>query len=184
MPNRPKRLMIAATCFLILVADAYTFGIAAESEEYKVKLAFIFNFARFIEWPPQSITDANGQFCFCILGDDPFEGKLGGVESRMVGERKFVVKRIRRVEEAMDCQMLFVSLSEKGRVDLILRALKGSSILTISDTPNFTRLGGMIGFTTSDDKIRFEINLTSARSSKLEISSKLLKLAETVREDS
>lgn len=183
MLNRPYRFMMAATWFLIVAVLTHSFADAAELEEYKVKLAFIFNFARFIEWPAQSFREGDSQFRLCVLGDDPFEGKLGTIESKTVGDRKFSVRRIHRAEEARDCQMLFIATSEQDRINQILQALKGYSVLTISDISNFTRVGGMIGFTTSDDKIRFEINLTPARSSKLEISSKLLKLAETVRED-
>lgn len=174
-----------AVCFLIftLLPLSGDVGIAADSDEYRVKLAFIFNYARFTEWPPETFPNATSSLVLCVLGNDPFKSKLDTVQDKMIGERSFIVKEIRRAEDARGCHMLFISGSEKDRVDPILRTVKGLSILTVSDIPNFTKLGGMIGFTFSDDKIRFEINLAVARSSNLEISSKLLKLAESVRED-
>ncbi len=185
MTNKPSRIIIALTCLCLIVSSFLhpKHVYASELDEYRVKAAFIFNFAKFIEWPKEAFLDSSAPIVLSILGEDPFGAKIKVLENKPVVERTFAVRNIQRVEDAHGGQMLFICVSEKGRLDQILRALKGSSILTISEIPNFTRLGGMIGFTTSGDKIRFEINLAIARASKLDISSKLLKLAEIVREE-
>ncbi len=174
----------AAVCSLLAMFSLFAGGScnAEGLDEYKIKVAFIYNFAKFVSWPPKTFQNPESPIVFCILGEDPFGSNLSAIENKQIGERKFVVKRIRRVEDSIGYQIIFISRSEKDRLETILPALRNEPILTVSDIPNFTRLGGMIGFTISGDKVRFEINLGAARSSKLEISSKLLKLAETVIE--
>lgn len=180
MPLRFKMKVIWAICLFVLsLWPAPGSGFAAETDEYTLKLAFIYNFAKFVEWPDP---DPKAPIVFCILGDDPFGHRIVNIEERMVGERKILVRRNPGPEAVRQCHILFISSSEKQRLEQSLRELKGLSILTISDIPDFTRAGGMIGFKVSNDRIRFQVNLASARSSRLEISSKLLKLAESVRD--
>ncbi|MEM5785941.1 MAG: YfiR family protein [Syntrophobacteraceae bacterium] len=178
------RVLLSLFCFLLITHNGLqsAYADAHESEEYRVKLAFIFNFAKFIEWPPESFQNPGAPLKMCVLGNDPFGETVKIFEKKAIGERNFNTIRTKKVEDALGSQILFISSSEKDRLDQILRVVKGSTVLTVSDIPDFTRVGGIIGFTMSGDKIRFEINLASARSSKLEISSKLLKLAEKVRD--
>ncbi|MHC1726001.1 MAG: YfiR family protein [Syntrophobacteraceae bacterium] len=181
MPIHSRIKVISAVCLLILSLGKMACGMvyAAESDEYTLKLAFIYNFAKFVEWPH---LDPEAPIVFCIMGDDPFGNSIVNIESKMVGQRKIVVRRNPDRETLKECQILFISASEKQRLEQSLREVKGLSILTISDIPDFIRSGGIIGFRVSNDKIRFQVNLASARSSGLEISSQLLKLAESVRD--
>lgn len=180
MPIRSK-IKAVSTVLLFVLATGMAMGVvqAAETDEYTLKLAFIYNFAKFVEWPD---SDPKAPIVFCILGDDPFGHRVVNIEERMVGERKILVRRNPGPEAIRQCHILFISSSEKQRLEQSLREVEGLSILTISDIPDFTRAGGMIGFKVSNDRIRFQVNLASARSSRLEISSKLLKLAESVRD--
>lgn len=185
MARQPNRIIIAALCFVQLCSLAL-FVKSSRSEildEYKVKMAFIYNFVKFIQWPPEAFPTSDSPIVLCILGDDPFGNNKSLIEDKTVGERKFIVRNIRKMEDARVCHMLFVCRSEQNRLNVLLPTLHKSSILLISDIPDFTRMGGMIGFTTSDDKVRFQVNLTAARAANLEISSKLLKLAEIVIEN-
>ena len=182
---RNSRILKIAVAYLLMTFLCLMSAISsslAELDENEVKLAFIYNFAKFVDWPYQAPQDAGIPLTFCVLGDDQFGNKTNSIENKSVGEKRIQVRRIRNVEEARGCQMLFISSSEKNAMERDLRALQGSSILTISDVPGFIKMGGMIGFIELDNKIRFEINVGSARLAKLEISSKLLKLAETVKD--
>jgi len=97
-----------------------------------------------------------------------------------VGGRTLRVEYFRRVEEIKDCQILFISSSESKRLEQILAKLKGRSILTVGEFDGFVQSGGMIRFVTENNKIRFRINNEAAKAASLTISSKLLRLAESL----
>lgn len=152
-------------------------------DEYKLKAALIFNFAKFVEWPSLSFSDAQSPIRLCVLGVDPFKAELKNLEAKKIGERALVVKYAGKVEEVQECHIIFIGISERDKTDHILNALKGSAILTISDMEGFAELGGMIGLINAEDKIRFEVNLGAARVAEIAVSSKLLKLADKVLEN-
>jgi hypothetical protein len=149
----------------------------------QVKAAFLFNFAKFIEWPPG--TFANDQ-AVIILGfpeRDPMAGALEALQGKMVQGRRLEVLRCRGPEDLRRCQIFFASASERAGLPQILGSLRNSPVLTVTDeVDNFAKLGGIINLIAAEDKIRFEISLNNARRSGLKISSQLLKLAIKVEE--
>jgi hypothetical protein len=114
----------------------------------------------------------------CILGQDPFGAVL---DSTVAGERidgkQISVRRVAKPQDAAPCSILFVSSSEEGRLGSVLASAQPLSVLTVSDVPHFAEKGGMIGFVTQEDRIRFEVNRKAAEESHLELSSELLKVA-------
>ncbi|MBI5468976.1 MAG: YfiR family protein [Deltaproteobacteria bacterium] len=170
-------LVLGPLLFLALLASSPA---CAQTPEYDVKAAFLYNFARFVEWPENSFPDQNSPIVLCIIGDDSFGDALEPIMEKGVAGRKLVIRRSSGVENVKGCHMAFISVSEKGRLPEMLNAFKDSSILTVSDIERFARRGGMIGFITIGNKIRFEINTDAAGLSNLRISSKLLRLATDV----
>lgn len=149
--------------------------------EYQVKAAFLYNFAKFIDWPTNVSPDPNSPFILGIVGDDPFGSDLEQtINGKGINGRRLVIKRFKRGQALEFCHILFISSSEQGRLPQILGSLKGSSVLTVGEVEQFTRSGGIINFTLKDDKVRFEINLGAAERAGLRISSKLLKLGEVI----
>jgi hypothetical protein len=141
-----------------------------------MKAAFLYNFARFVEWPDRADT-----MQICVLGRDPFGRVLDDtLQGKKVHERTLRVLRLTRMEEAANCQLLFVSPSEEARLPAILTELKGRKVLTIGESPQFVRLGGMIAFHVENQRVRFQINLRAVEQSGLIMSSQLLKLATLV----
>ncbi len=149
--------------------------------EYQVKAAYLYNFAKFVEWPPQ-VMSSDSSFNICVLGRDPFDSTF---QTTIAGEsikgKNVLVKRIPRAQDGAGCQILFISSSEEARLKDILDVLDKMSVLTVSDMPQFTRRGGMIQFVTEANRVRFEVNLTSAERTGLTLSSQLLKVAIGVR---
>jgi hypothetical protein len=147
-----------------------------EPREYQIKAVFLFNFAQFVEWPETAFADAHSPLVVAILGENPFGNALDEtIHGERLNGRSLTVIRSTRVEDILTCHILFVSRSEAGRLDEILSALKGRSILTVSDIEGFSRQGGMIQFVTENNKVRLRINNDAARSAGLTISSKLLR---------
>ncbi len=152
------------------------------SREYRIKAAFIYNFAKFTRWPAGSFADDEAPLDFCIYGDDPFAGALDAVAGRTIRGRRVAVRRIATIEASAGCHLLFISDSEAERLTGILAALGDRPVLTVADMPDFARAGGIINLTTNaDDKLRFEINTGTARRAGLKLSSKLLSLAEITK---
>ena len=152
--------------------------------EYQIKAAFLFNFTQFICWPDNAFADASAPIVIGVLGDDPFGALLEQtVEGELVHDRKVVIKRFRHLDDLKTCHLLYIARSEKNRLAQIITALRGSPVVTVSDMDQFADRGGTIGFIIRDNKIRFEINLDAAEEAGVKISSKLIKLAVTVRDE-
>jgi hypothetical protein len=106
--------------------------------EYEVKAAFLYNFARFVEWPPESFRDPQEPFVIAILGRDPFGPVLDGtVAGKQVAGRPIAVKRAGHVDEVRDAQIVFVCASERPNMAAILKGLDRPGVLTLGDTEGF-----------------------------------------------
>jgi hypothetical protein len=150
--------------------------------EYQVKAVFVYNFSRFVEWPPpQAFTAPNEPFVIGILGNDPFGTRLDeAVRGEQIDQHPLVVRRFRDLGEVGDCRILYIDRSEGARLPQILAALDHRSTLTVSDLDGAAERGVMIQFTTENNRIRLRINVESARAAGLTISSKLLRSADIV----
>jgi hypothetical protein len=152
---------------------------AAGPTEYEVKAAFLFNFAKFIEWPPSKARAEN--FTIAILGQDPFGDVLDRMlRGKTLGERKLVIKRIASTADVGDASILFIGDSEKARLPQILKDVQGTGVLTVGDMADFAARGGVIGFRTEDNVVRFDINLAQAQKAGLKLSSQLIRVARHV----
>ena len=151
------------------------------SREFQVKAVFLYNFAQFVEWPADAFESPQSPLIIGILGLDPFGETLDEmVRDDSVNGRPLVVQRFRWVGEVERCHILFISGSETPRAEQILGALQGSSILTVSDSETLARRGGIVRFVVERNRVRLRINLDMAKAAGLNISSKLLRSAETV----
>jgi YfiR/HmsC-like len=171
---------------LFFIFACWLFSIAnGEGVEYPVKLAFLYNFTKFIEWPPASYRDADAPLAICIVGRDPFSPEIeGDLRTRIVGRHPVEVLGLRPTDTLSACHMVFIPVTEKNRADRIVRDLKGSSTLTVGESEGFAGLGGIINLTVEGSKVHFEINELAAQRAGLKISSKLLSLAKIVTDDS
>ncbi len=158
----------------------YLFNVHAESgisREYDIKTAFIYNFAKFIDWPDNSFINAEAPLSICILGKDPFQSTIDSLTKKRIKGREITVKRLNNINNKDKCQILFVSKSEENQLDRLLDILSNENVLTVSDIDGFAVKGGMINLVNHNNKIRFEINIKSVKQTEIRMSSKLLYLA-------
>ncbi|MDR3512605.1 MAG: YfiR family protein [Caulobacteraceae bacterium] len=161
--------------FLVALLACWSLASAADTpSQYQVKAAFLYNFARFVDWSAQS--QAQKAVTLCIIGDDPFGSDIGIITGKPVGQATLQVRRV-TVEGAGACQMLFITSSEERDLDRVLASVKGRPVLTVGDTPGFAERGAVINFYLEQGKVRFEINIDAERRSGLAVSSYLLRLA-------
>jgi hypothetical protein len=152
----------------------------AAASEYDVKAAFLFNIAKYVEWPPQALAPG-GVIVIGILGDDPFGGGLDRlVQGRRVNDHLITVQRVNRLNDLKNAHILFISASERDRAPQICSAAEASNIVTVGDTPQ-TEPFTAINFAMERGRIVFTANLEAAWRASTRISSKLLHLAKSVR---
>jgi hypothetical protein len=167
---------------IVLAAGELQLGAQSPAlDEYQVKAAFLYNFAKFVEWPPGTFANSNDPIAICVVGQNPFGSKLEDmVQGKKIGDRAFAVRRLADTQQASKCQILLIGTAESKRIRVLLEALKGA-ILTVGETDDFTAAGGIIGFKLEGTRVRIQIALETAEHIRLRISSKLLGLAEIVR---
>ena len=174
------RFCLALSVMLLLCLSLTAYGQNSVDREYRVKAAFIYNFARFTTWPADAFSGPDSPLCICIFGEDYFGNSFAQFNGKKIKDRKLVFKKTNTLPDDPDCQVVFISKSEKKSLPQVLQKLAGKPVLLVSDIENFADMGGTIGLLKLDNKIRFAINLDTARHDHLQISSHLLKLGRKV----
>lgn len=188
-PPRIRRASLLAA-FLIIVlwifssAPQRAVAMNEDDVEYPAKLAFLYNFAKFIEWPPGSYRSPGAPLVICIAGRDPFSQSVEDqLRTRTVSGHPIEIRALPATDALSVCRMVFIPITAKDRADNILRGLRGSSTLTVGETEGFATRGGIINLTIEGNRLRFEINQLAAERAGLKISSRLFSLAKIVTDD-
>lgn len=165
---------------LVYMAGHAVFGAAAS--EYAVKAAYLYNFGRFVDWPPNASGSQSNEFTICVLGRDPFGSALDEtIAGEKINNKSVAARRISKAADASGCRILFISSSEDKRLKETLSTVSPLGVLTVSDMPEFVERGGMVQFVVEANRVRFAINLAAAQQAGLSLSSELLKVATAVR---
>ena len=170
---------------------------SSQDIEYKLKAAFLYNFIKFVDWPEKKLANNNEQIVIGIIGKNTFGDAFEPVKDKKVKGQEAIVKYYKSfselekntddlnktADELKKCHLLFVCSSEKDKLIDIIDIVKNDNVLTVGETAEFLKAGGIINFLLEDNKVRFEISLIAARQSKLTIRSQLLRLATRVIDD-
>lgn len=154
---------------------------ASATAEYRTKAALIANFLGFVDWPADALGAPNSPFLICATGDFPFGTALAeSTRGETVHGKRVDVRWVRQESELRACQVVFVSRSEAKRYRKILGDVRGASVLTIGETPDFLDAGGAVALLLENESLQFEVNLPAAASARLKISARVLNLARRV----
>ena len=146
--------------------------------EYEVKAAFVYNFAKFVEWPDDAFADDSSPMVLGVIGESPIQDSLDWtIKGKTAGGRPLIIRRLSQKDDLRNCHILFVCASERKQAVQILAAVSGSAVLTVSDVEGFLGAGGMINLVMEKDHVRFLIRASAATRVRLKISSKLLALS-------
>lgn len=170
LPHR----MVAALSGLLLLSFSTS---AAEIPEYKLKAAYLYNFAVFTEWEEASMRDP---FQLCIFGEDPFRDKIKRVTSRTIHDRSVKARTVKTLEGLAGCQMVFIAPSANKRISQVVAHLERQPVLMVADQKGALNHGVMVNMMTRRGKVQFDINLKAVKKSGLSMSAKLLRLARKV----
>ena len=175
---RSRKGVAAGLLSLSLFAFAGTATGQTPATSNEVKAVFLYNFSRFVTWPPQAMNGSSNAFVIGILGNDPFGNFLESVvEGEKVEGHPIVIRRYSDAEDVKTCHILYIN---KRNASGIAKDLQNRSILTVSDADGFAKEGGMIRFSFVNNKIRLQINAKTAKTANLTISSKLLRVADVI----
>jgi len=159
-------------------------GATAAEQAYRVKVAFLFNFASLIEWPEESFNGSDAPFVICHLGSSQTRALFDtAYADRMVERHPIEVRHPSGVDDVLGCHIIMITAERSEQAGDFIAAAAGKSTLTIGETEGFARSGGVIGFYNDGPKIRFEINLRAAEDANLRVSSRLLQLARLLSSD-
>jgi hypothetical protein len=159
-------------------------GAEGPPREFAIKAVYLVKFIQFVDWPDSAFAAKESPLVIGILGTDHLDGALDeAAEGEAIKNHRVVVRRFHNVKEIDGVQVLFIDTSESKRLRSILSALKDRNILTVSDINDFSSEGGIVHFLIENNKVHFRINVDAAKKANLQISSKLLQLAEIVHDE-
>lgn len=184
--RRLRTVMLAVAVLLHAPGAALAEGSAAgevkgpaKETEAKIKVAYVYNFLKFIEWP-EGDGNAAAPARICVVGTDPIRTMLGELSIRTVKERRIQVEQVKDLSDLNACHLVYVSRSEEAALPQVLRRIEGAPVLSVSDIPEFAHKGGMIGFATEDNRVKIEVNQSLVRHAGLKVSAKLMEIARLV----
>jgi hypothetical protein len=171
----PRRCL-RQVCLGLLMLLGSGPGWAQDVPEYRLKAAFLYNFAAFTEWP----ADVGGTLNLCIAGTDPFGPEIDQLNGKTVGVRAIEVHRKAGVESLKGCQVIYLAPASMGQLPRVLEAVRGMPVLIVADSPGATRQGVALNMNVAQGRVSFEANLLAARGARLKLSANLLRLATEV----
>ncbi len=201
MRIRAYNLIVLALVLFMAAISPKARANSATSIEYQVKAAFLYNFIRFVDWPEEKVADSNEPIIIGIIGKDPFGRSFEPIKDKPIKGGKVVIKRFKGLKELeksrgkneseqhqqidaiRKCHLLFICRSEKTKFRETINLVKDHSVLTVADTKGFLESGGIINFIREERKVRFGINIATAKQAKLKIRSQLLRLAQRIVEE-
>jgi len=176
------RRLVPALLLLLVCSSARRVE-AQDVTEARLKGAFLFNFARFTEWPGDAL-QPDTAVSACVLGDRAVADAFAKtVKGKQIAGRAIAVTTIAANESIPPCHLLYLSGVAEARIAEIVSTLRDTPVLTVSDSDTFTKRGGIVQIFVESGKMKFRINSRSAKRARLQLSSRLLALAEVVDED-
>ena len=175
-------VLSACAAFILFCASSPIQAQISSTEEYRLKLAFLFNFAKFVQWPADAFPSPQAPLNICIVGRDPFDAEF----ERQVTERNLyghpvAIRTLRPSDDFGGCHLIFLPASSDGSLPGVLRLLDDSAI-TVGESAGFITRGGVLSFLLEGTNLRFTVNLNASQRTRCRISSRFLALAKIYRE--
>ncbi len=184
MTKRIFTYILSILCLFLVLSPAPRTEAASPSSltEEQVKAAYIYNFAKFVQWPETAFLSANEPLRICIVGSEALFKAMEPLSNKTVQGRSLKISKRSTLKTTPDCHILFIGRHYQGEPWQELKKNIFTPVLTIADFESFVTDGGIIEFVREGSKIRFAVNIAAARQAGLKLSSKLLKLAIFVEE--
>ncbi|PUE09367.1 hypothetical protein B9Z51_10835 [Limnohabitans sp. T6-5] len=168
-------LFLLATCSVGAV-QAQSSGPSAGQTVDRIKAAYVYNFAKFVELPGSD----DKSIRVCLLGKDDLNGSMQSLNHRMAQGREILVRKDVTLDQLKDCTMAFVGEGDARLLPVVVRQLGNAPVLLVSDARQATDQGAHLSLIFNDDRVEFDVNLLNLQKSSIKASSQMLKLARVV----
>lgn len=182
------RATLASTALALLALLCTASPVLADDgperrKELEVKAALVFKFLPYMKWPKGTFEESNSPIVVGVLKS----GEAGAIFKKTLSKKKVGKRRVRVVElgpkdDPSRCHLIFVPAKRVKELPALHARLVGKHVPLVGESKDFAIRGGVLNFYIEKRKTRFEINVDEMKRSKVEISSKLLKLARIVRD--
>ena len=182
-----RRMVCVSLAFLLVLCCPFSPDPVAQDEAlpvYDVKVAFIYQFTKFISWPEASYESKKSPFVICVVGDDGIvESLRSTVSGKRIDGRAYEVRHVKRTEASPKCHVLFQAAPKDDSDTPCVDRHGGPGVLTICDCKGFAHRGGIMRLFEEGNVLKMEINVDAAKRAELMISSKLLSLVTVVHDE-
>jgi hypothetical protein len=173
---RPALLLLAIFALRPLAAGA------EDNLELAVKATYLVKFLPFVTWPAAAFVAPDSPLLICVAGPDPFGALLDrAADGQSVNGHALRVHHLENATGGPECQLLYIAPENAGAARRTIEAVRGRPVLTVTDAGPESEPEGMLNFVMTEGRVRFTIDDDAAREGGLDISSKLLRLAVSVR---
>jgi hypothetical protein len=173
-----RKVYAASLACVVLFAAVLAQSAPSDASAHESEAALIIKIGKFVHWPPGTFTNSGGIVRLCVVGDDEDGDLIDRLAGQKLQDKTIAVARVAGSAESVTaCHIVFIRKSERNRLVAVLDATARSPVLTLSDIAGFAAAGGMVGFSTSDGRTQFEINVAAAKRAGLAIGAQLLQIA-------
>jgi hypothetical protein len=165
----------------------------------QIKAAYLLNFVKYTQWPAEAFASPDSPIVLSVVGTCDVGDVLAEAASQSdagAGRKIKIDTTPLPVEpdggetawqsfydHLQSSHLIYLCGLDPQTAETILRGLGSSATLTVSDLPAFAERGGMLGFVLRENRIIFQANLEAIQKSRIELSAKVLQLAQIVRSD-
>lgn len=149
------------------------------ARELNLRAAFVFNFARFVEWPREALPDTAG-LRIGVFAPDKLPAPFATLQGRLVRGHVVRIVPLGPADNPSNCHLLFCNEATAAQLTALLASARGHPVLTVGEGRDFMDRGGMIELLTRDNRLRFRIRPDAARAVGLRVGASLLQLADEV----
>jgi hypothetical protein len=186
MPERLAHMSMrrAALPFILAILAAVSVNAHGQMDEYSIKAGYLYNFSKYVAWPEGTFAAPTAPFVICLIGEDPFGGRLDqAIAGKTSGDgRPLLVKRLKAPDRpaVRECQVLFLCKSQESRAAEIVEVLKETSIFSVADFDSFAEKGGIADLRIEGTRVKVDLNVNAANHANLKISARLQQVANLV----
>lgn len=181
--GRWRESLVVLACLGNATFPEATQAAEPEASEAAIQAAYLFNFARFTEWPTNAFVTKTAPLNACLLGRrEALANAMISLNDRPVQGHPLRFFQPERTDELKLCHLVFIAETDGRRRTQYLQMLASQPTLTVSDIEGFAQEGGMIRIMRVGTRLRFEINRAQTQKIGLKLAADLLNLATTIVE--
>jgi hypothetical protein len=181
-----KRIVYGAVVCVLLLTVMLSTAREQTDTSYssdEVKAAFLLSFLRYAEFPTNAFESTDSPLVIGVFENDEFGETLDQLSGYVCQGRPVTVQRFQKAEQASNCHLFFISnRGRTGQQEQGISKLKKHTTIIVCENPELLKAGATISLRPIKGRMRFDINLSAAKSVGITFSSRMLELANQIQE--